>query len=187
MHEIFFYKMNLLDQYNVPVSELDEKEISFKFKVSDNFFSVYENSEIKGGNIDVVLKICKINEILNLNFKVKGSVKIICDRCLEEFDQKISFSDSIFVESGDETNFDSEGENVILSREANEINVSQFIYEFAHFALPFTRFHPVDKSGISGCNPEMLEILNKHKVQKKEDIADPRWEKLAEIKKSNVK
>ena len=124
---------------------------------------------------------------MDLNINICGKLKIVCDRCLEEYYEQISFADSINVEFGDETNFDTDKDYVILDRNENEINIAQFIYEFANFALPLAHYHPNDKNGNPGCNPEMLKALKKYSNIKKTKEADPRWEKLKEIKNNNVK
>jgi uncharacterized protein len=187
LREIFLSKLKVLNQYIVAFNGLDNADYDFDFKVKDEFFTCFENSEIKGGELDVKLILTKKPHSLELNISIKGKVKIICDRCLEEFTEKIKFSDSIPVEFGEVTNFDTDEDFVILSKSENEINISQFIYEFAHFALPFTRTHHNDKSGKSGCNPEMLAIIEKLRPKNEDVEADPRWAKLAEIKNNNVK
>ena len=187
MREIFLAKLKVFNQYIVAFNGLDNSDYDFDFKVKDEFFSCFEASEIKGGDLTVKLILTKKPHSLELQISLKGKVRIICDRCLEEFEEKIKFSDTIMVEFGEQTNFDTDEDYVILSKSENEINISQFIYEFAHFALPFTRIHHNDKTGKSGCNPEMLAILEKHRATKEEKTADPRWEKLAEIKNNIVK
>lgn len=187
MREIFLAILKILNQYIVPFNGLDNADYNFDFSVSDEFFSCFENSEIKGGDLTVNLILTKNAHSLELNISLKGKVRIVCDRCLDEFDEQIKFSDKISVEFGEETNFDTDEDFVILSKSENEINISQFIYEFANFALPFTRYHHADKKGNPGCDPAMLEILEKHRYKNEEKIADPRWAKLAEIKNNNVK
>ncbi len=179
--------MKLLSQYTVPFNGLDNKDYDFDFTVSDEFFACFENSEIKGGDVDVKLILTKKTHSLELDISVSGKVRIECDRCLDEYYEDIDFSNKIMVEFGEETNFDTDDDFVLLKKGENEINISQFIYEFCHFALPFTRYHHDDENGNSGCNPEMLAILDKHRTTNKQETADPRWAKLTEIKNNNVK
>ncbi len=61
------------------------------------------------------------------------------------------------------------------------MDISQFIYEFAHFALPVKHFHPNDENGDPMCNEDMLNILDDHAVVE-EEVIDSRWEKLLELK-----
>jgi uncharacterized metal-binding protein YceD (DUF177 family) len=178
--------MKVLDQYIVHFNGLDNKDYEFDFAVGDDFFACFENSEVKGGDLDVKLILTKKTHSLELEISLAGRVKVLCDRCLEEYYEDIDFCDFIQVEFGDETNFDTDEDYVTLSKDENSINISQFIYEFAHFALPFVRFHADDENGNPGCNPQMLELIQKHSSVEPENIADPRWAKLQEIK-NNVK
>jgi uncharacterized metal-binding protein YceD (DUF177 family) len=176
--------MDCLDQYIIPFSGLDnDKEYNYSFIVEDSFFSNFEKSEIKGGDINVDVTLFKKPTSINIKIKLKGVVSIICDRCLDAYKQDIKFEDLILVVLSNETNFDTNEDFVTLDQNSGEINISQFIYEFAHFALPFTHYHPIDKNGNSTCNPEMLKILNDHSVKEPDnEIVDARWAKLIEIK-----
>ncbi|PLX09439.1 MAG: hypothetical protein C0596_02575 [Marinilabiliales bacterium] len=174
--------MNYLSQYIVQFHGLDKNEHRFNFTVNDEFFEYFEDGIIKGGDFDVIMILIKKTGSLHLNISLKGSVQIVCDRCLELYKQDIDFEDTVSVEFGDETNFDTNSECVILDKNKSEINISQFIYEFANFALPLQHYHPDDENGNSGCNVEMLELLNKHLI-KEEEKTDPRWDALKELKK----
>ena len=177
--------MNYLSQYIVPFNGLDNKENQFDFVVTDEFFDCFEENTIKGGNIDVSLLLLKKSNSLHLKIHLKGSVKLICDRCLELYEQSIDFMDTIVAEYGEETNFDTNSESVTLEKGKTEINIAQFIYEFAHFGLPLQHYHPDTELGQPGCSKEMLDILNQHLVDEEQEVIDPRWEKLKEIKKDN--
>ncbi len=164
--------MKSLAQYTVQFNGLDNKDYNYNFIVSDEFFTYFENSEIKGANLDVRLILTKHSDSLELDIELKGKVKIICDRCLDEYFEIINFRDIIEVKFGDETNFDTNEDYITIKKGENSINISQFIYEFAHFGLPLTHFHPQDNNGNSTCNPEMLKILERYSLseEKKEQI-----------------
>jgi uncharacterized metal-binding protein YceD (DUF177 family) len=175
--------MDYLSQYIVPFHDLNDKQHTFDFVVNNEFFNYFEEGIVKGGDIKVQLTVVKKTSGLHLSFSLSGFVKIICDRCLELYNQDINFEDSIFVEFGEETDFDTNRDVVILDKNTSEINISQFIYEFSNFALPLQHYHPDTADGKPGCNPEMLELLNKHLLKKEDQVIDPRWEKLKELKK----
>jgi uncharacterized protein len=111
------------------------------------FLSFLKKVKLSGGNVDIDLVLIKRANSLHLKLSLKGFVKLACDRCLDEYSQEIKISDTIVVEFGEETNMDSDSDIVILSRAETEINISQFIYEYAHFALPLSRLHPLDNVG----------------------------------------
>lgn len=181
--------METENRYVILLDGLEEKEYSFSFKADDAFFQSYEKSEIKGGLVDVKVTLLKKKSSLLLNFDLSGTVKLICDRCLDIYDQPISISDDILVNYGEETNFDTNSDAVTLSRDANSLDVSTFIYEYSHFALPIAHYHPEDADGNPTCNPEMVDLLNKYKVDETNkdtnNAIDPRWEALRELKNNN--
>ena len=56
------------------------------------------------------------------------------------------------------------------------------MYEYVATALPIRHVHPDDENGLSTCDSEMLNLLDK--MQQKDDDEkeiDPRWEKLKEL------
>jgi uncharacterized metal-binding protein YceD (DUF177 family) len=176
------------NQYIIPLDGLGEREYSFGFKADDTFFQSYESGEIKGGEVDVKVTLLKKKTSLLLNFDLSGTVKLTCDRCLEIYNQPIEINDEILVNYGDETNFDTNSDAVTLSRDANSIDVSSFIYEYSHFALPIAHYHPDDADGNPTCNQKMMDLIDKYKVddtEKTEDAIDPRWEALRELKNNN--
>ena len=177
------------NRYEILLDGLDEKEYTFEMKADDSFFQSYEKSEIKGGLVDVKITLLKKKNSLMLNFDLSGTVKLICDRCLDIYEQPIAISDDVLVNYGDETNFDTNSDAVTLSRDANSIDVSSFIYEYSHFALPIAHYHPEDADGNPTCNKKMMDLLGKYKVdeteKKSEDAIDPRWEALRELKNNN--
>jgi len=181
--------MELVNQHIIPLDGLEEREYKFTFKADDAFFQSYEGSEIKGGEVEVKVTLLKKKSSMLLNFDLSGTVKLTCDRCLELYDQPIAISDDVLVNYGDETNFDTNSDAVTLSRDANELDISSFIYEYSHFALPIAHYHPDDADGNPTCNSRMMDLLDKYKVEetevKTEDAIDPRWEALRELKNSN--
>ena len=176
------------NQYIIPLDGLAEKEYTFAFKADDAFFQSHEGGEIKGGEVDVKVTLLKKKTSMLMNFDLSGTVKLTCDRCLELYNQPIEISDEILVNYGDETNFDTNSDAVTLSRDANSIDVSSFIDEYSHFALPIAHYHPEDADGNPTCDPKMIDLIDKYKVEeteKTEDAIDPRWEALRELKNNN--
>lgn len=171
--------MEFLGEYIIKFSSLqNHKEYLFDFIVNDDFFADNKHSSISGANVNVAVILVKSKEALVLDIKVSGLLKVTCSRCLENYSQKILFRDKIVANFDEETNFDSDN-TVSLSNKVDEINISQFIYEFCDFALPICCSHAVDEFGNSDCNKEMLEIIEKHKVN--ENKIDPRWEQLKQF------
>ena len=173
----FFRIMGWRTKYNVEFKGLKEGLHEFGFEVRDAFFEHFKQGLVSVGNIDVKVKLEKRSSFLKLFFKLNGWVELTCDRCLENYRQKIKHKSELFVKFGED---DYEDDEIIwILPEEHHINLAQLIYEYIVLSIPIRHVHP-DKKGVSGCNLEMLEELKKyeHKEAEKEQITDPRWAAL---------
>jgi len=174
-----FIKMDSLIQFNIPVSGLKDKVHLFDFKLGKSFFQCFSKSPIKDGNIEVQLEFDKRPELYVLTFDIKGTVKAICDRCLEEFDLPLHESQSLLVK------FDKleheEAEVVYILEGTKKLNVAKYIYEFVNLATPLIKTH--DKAG-EECKKDMLSYLSDYRQEKVKAAQNPVWSAL---KKFDVK
>ena len=166
------------ETFTIPFKGLKEGRYDFDFKVDDEFFEKFEESEIKEGTLLAVVKMDKRTSHLDLLVKVTGAAVISCDRCLEMFSYPISCENRIDVKFG-EDNSSGDADVIYLSTDEHELDLRQHIYEFIHLALPIRRVHPIDKNGKIGCNPQMIEKLKELLIDEdKQNNTDPRWDEL---------
>lgn len=176
--------MKDLKKYVIPFAGLKEGRHEFEFDVDDSFFDQFDSSEIKKGKLGVSVELIKSQQVLEMGFYINGFVKTICDRCLDEFDLPVTYNGKLFFKFGEES-YELTDEIIILSASEHEINISQFIYEFIHLALPYRRIHP-DINGISGCNAMMIQKLESLKMNEvNRNNYSPSWDKLKEITDKN--
>lgn len=170
--------MKKLQEYLIPFSTLREGLHEFVFEVDNRFFENFENPDIKGGNLKVNVSVQKNTTFFELGFHISGTIKIICDRCLDEFDSVVQTVEILFVRFGED--FTELQDNVIIiPREEKSINVAQYIYEYSALKIPIKKIHP-DKDGKSLCNPEMLKILNKYSIVSNEN-KNTIWDSLKDL------
>jgi len=153
----------------------------FVFDVDKRFFDDFEGSEIKEGKINVFVNLAKTANFLELSFRLKGSVLMTCDRCLDEFELPIEYLTKLYVKFGDATDVQDD-EIIMLPYSESELDIKQFIYEYVHLSLPYKRVHPNDKKGKSTCNAEMLKKLGEYSV--KEHTETP-WDDLKKLMNKN--
>jgi uncharacterized protein len=170
-----------LRKYVIPFTGLKDGKHTFNFIIDDRFFEAFEGSEVKNGNVDVVIELNKTPRFLELHFNLEGKVRVMCDRCLDMFDLAVEFRETLYFRFGEESYEQSENV-IILSPKEYEIDVAQYLYEFVHLALPYQKIHP-EMNGKSGCNKRMIEKLNELRVEQQK--TDPRWEQLKEISDKN--
>jgi uncharacterized metal-binding protein YceD (DUF177 family) len=173
-----------LRKYVIPFAGLKEGRHEFEFDVDDSFFDQFDSSEIKKGKMGVNVVLMKNQQVLELSFDIKGLVKTVCDRCLDEFDFPLSYQGKLFFKFG-EKSYELTDEIIILSPSEHEINISQFIYEFIHLALPYRRIHPnIDEA--SSCNAVMIQKLEEFRTDDiKKANYNPSWDKLKDITDKN--
>lgn len=178
--------MKTLNSYIINYSSLKNGNHTFDFHIDNEFFTFFENSEIKIGEIDVAVNMLKANDFLQLGFSIKGIVNTICDRCLENFDMQIEGNYELIVKFG-ETFEEVDEETIIIPRNEYELNVSQYIYEFIHLCLPLAKTHEEYSIDGSKCNEEMVKKLEEYMIRNVEEDklenknTDPRWDILKNI------
>ena len=174
------------ESYAVRISGLGEGDHDFSFELDQQFFALFEHSEVESGRIRAGVVLEKKHGFMALRFTLQGEVEVVCDRCLEPFPTEINSTQVLFVRTG-EVPGEIEDDVLIIGKDDHEIDVGQFLYEFIILALPFKKVHPEDDRGNSLCNPEMLTKLKAHKLKEKDqyDQTDPRWDVLKGIIEKN--
>lgn len=179
--------MKTLNSYIINFSSLKSGNHTFDFHVDNEFFTFFEESEIKIGEINVTVKMLKANDFLQLEFLIEGIVNTICDRCLDSFDMQIEGSYELIVKFG-EAFEEIDEETIIIPRNEYELNVSQFIYEYIHLSLPLTKTHEEYSIDGSQCNEEMVKKIEEylvhnagHDKEEENKNTDPRWDILKNI------
>ena len=120
--------------------------------------------------------------MLEFDISIKGSVQVVCDRCLELFNLPTTFKGVLFAKIGSSEE-ESNDEIIFLTEEDYEVNLAQYLYESVCLSLPLKRYHGLSGTKASDCDEEMLQkmIATNENDSTDEDI-DPRWEKLKNLK-----
>ena len=167
--------------YTIPLSGLKEGLHLFDFEIENEFFESFEESEIKEGRLNAHVDMEKRSSHLDLLISITGTVKISCDRCLEEFPWPLECRNRLLVKLGKSIS-DDDPDILSLPSDEHELDLMQHFYEYIHLALPIKRVHPDDKNGKSGCDPVMLEKLKELLVDDDDDKPnDPRWDDLKKL------
>jgi uncharacterized metal-binding protein YceD (DUF177 family) len=174
-----------LQQYRIPFTGLKPGRHHFGFEVNDRFFSEFEYSLVKNGELKVELEMDKQETMLILNFHIKGNIFLTCDLCLSGFPLGIDIAERQIAKFSNDADLEDDTEEIIvLSKNEHEIDVSTLIYEYINLAVPYIH-RCEDEGNTEWCDNEMIEKLRSLAVQKEKDqLADPRWEALKKIKKN---
>jgi uncharacterized protein len=170
--------VNRLKEYNIQFVGLEPGNHQFEYEVKDSFFEHFEFSQIQHGDIKVTVSLEKMERMMIFDIGIEGDVLVTCDRCTNEFKLTLSDSQRLIVKLGAE--YLEESEDVVVIPETDyQFDLSSYIYEFIHLALPARILHPDDENGSSTCDPEMLRLLE---TLTPSETVDPRWEALKKLK-----
>ncbi len=167
--------MEKKSEFLIPVSGLALGSHSYQFEINDDFFADKEYSEIQQGKVSVSLDVDRQETMLTLRFDIKGTVRVACDRCAEEFDLPIESQQEFFIKLGTE-NAEESDDVAVVEADAHDFDVSSLIYEYIILAVPMYRVHPEGQ-----CDPEVIAMLNAPAAQPDEETIDPRWAALKDI------
>ncbi|MBE0650906.1 MAG: DUF177 domain-containing protein [Bacteroidales bacterium] len=170
--------MNKNSELIIPIKGLSIGNHHYDFVISDSFFESFEPLNIREGKVDLLLELEKESSLMSFLFHFNGSVKLMCDRCLEDYDQPVEGNFRLIVKYGEE--FQEISDEIIeIPFTEHRIDLSQYIYEYIQLMLPMKHVHPDDELGNSTCKSEMLEKLN----ELSKPATDPRWDALLKLKK----
>lgn len=177
--------MGNIQKYRIVYQGLSEGVHEFDFDVDNSFFESLEYSDIKKGDLKVNIVLNKKSTFLELDFQINGNVELLCDRCLDDYNQPIEYEGKLYVKFS-EAGEDLADDVITLSPSEYELDLSHYIYESISLSIPLKRVHPDDEDGNVTCDPKMLEKLKNFKIDEPaDDNIDPRWEDLRNLMANN--
>ena len=180
--------MNRLNAYNIDIFKLSNATHNYDFEVSPSFFEAFEDSLVTDGQVEVIVVLRKSDTMIETNIRMKGSVKLTCDRSAEVYDHVLETGNNIIFKYGDDWKELSD-EIITVPRGVQRINLAQYIYEFIGLAVPMKRLHPrFEQDEVEDAETNEM-VYSSFDEKEEEDNSstteevDPRWAKLKEIKK----
>jgi uncharacterized metal-binding protein YceD (DUF177 family) len=165
-------------QYIVKFAGLPVGSHEFEFNVNGAFFEQFNDSEITKADLNVVIVLLKQNHMMQMQFKINGTVNLSCDRCLTDYDFPIETSEELVVRTGNPD--ESTDEIMVVNENAGQADVSHYVYEYVMLALPSRRV-PCEIDEDFECDYDTLNKLNENSVQE-EEKTNPMWDKLNKLK-----
>lgn len=160
------------NNYTIPLASLPFGHSGYQYVIDDSFFSVRDYSEVKMGRINLNLDVEKLETMFILTLKFEGKVVLQCDRCGDDYEQKIESSAEIFLKYGVGCS-DEDEDVIIITKNDSDFNLSDLIYEYIILSLPIHRTHDDE----SLCNQEALEKLQSYSSDEEEveKNDNPEW------------
>ena len=160
--------MKALKEFNINFGNLKIGVHEYDFDINDVFFKEFEYSLIQFAEVKAKVKLDKKKEtMLSLTISLEGQINVECDRCLDEFPLPFKNEHHIYVKLSDKDLTDGveDEELIILSQDANELDLATILYELITIEIPIKKVcADVGKE----CNPEMLARISNYDPETKE-------------------
>lgn len=166
---------------SINIVGLDLKAHHFDFDLDDRFLEEYGQGYLPGGHFNVAILLDKHETFIEADFKIKGSVRLTCDRSLEDFDHTIDLEKKMLFKYGDE-NEELTDEIAIISRDTTSLDLGQLVYEFISLAIPMKKLHPRFAQEENDDPAGKMVYSSSTDVESDDEQEDPMWEKLKKLK-----
>lgn len=172
--------------YSINIVGLSNNLHHFDYEFGDEFFREYGTNLIEKGHFRADVELNKHETFLEVDFKIKGTATLLCDRSLEPFDFPIKSSHKIVFKYGDKDE-EITDEIIMIHRDTVTLELGQYLYEFIGLDVPMKKLHPRFKD-----EEEAEDEASEGKIvyssgdstedDSGEDNIDPRWNILKKLK-----
>ena len=135
--------MSEKDHYIIDLKRLPVGRHEFDITLDDAFFKSLEKTEILGGQVEGKATLNLREEDYQLNIAVRGTVFVVCDRCLDPMPLEIDANDELMNDEPEAPN--------------DEIDLSWLAYEIVSINIPIVHCHQAGE-----CNKQMELLLHDH-------------------------
>ena len=169
--------------FDLNIARLADKTHEFAFELGPEFFARFDQQLIQTGHLHVDLELIKTERLLTLNFDIKGSVGLTCDRSLDEFDQPLHVREQLLVRYGDEAaELD---DNVLqITPDTQTLPLAQHLFDYIGLALPMKKLHPRfqdEPDDNPAADSKLIFTTRGADDDDSDDDTDPRWNALRNL------
>ncbi|MBW8050850.1 MAG: DUF177 domain-containing protein [Cytophagales bacterium] len=168
--------MKTIEEYNINVLQHSNQQHHYYYDIDNSFFENFEQDLLEKGGLSVDVSLTKTETLIELNFSIKGTVELYCDRSLELFDHSISINKNLILKY-DEKNEELTDEIITIRRDTERINIAQYIYDFIMIAIPMKKIHPKFLDEYKDTRNDTLLIYSSNN----ESENDSRWDVLQKL------
>ena len=143
-----FCVMSEKDHYIIDLKRLPVGRHSFDITLDDAFFKSLEKTEVLSGKVEAKATLNLREEDYQLNIAVRGTVFVVCDRCLDPMPLEINDEQEIW--SDEEENDQSPMSN-------HQLDLTWLAYEIVSINIPIVHSHQAGE-----CNKHMELLLHDH-------------------------
>ncbi len=179
--------MGKLKEFNIAFSGLKTGFHHFELSAGKSFFREYKALAIEEGDLNVLLELEKQERMLIFTIDIRGSIELVCDRCLELFQHPVDIHKTLYVklQNGIEQLTEESEDVLLLPDTESDFDIGHYVYEFISLAIPIKKSHGYNEAGESLCNHDMIALLEQQKNDakgKQKNETDPRWDALKKLR-----
>lgn len=168
--------------FDINIHGLETKTYEYDFEGDDSFFSIFEQEILEGGSFRAKVFLEKTTTLVRLNFEINARLKLICDRCLEPFEEDFKITETHIYKFGHKTEEISD-EMDMIPFGTPKINVAELIFDFILLQVPIKKLHPRFREEVAGSEDGVMVYQDQDFEQENESKeTDPRWAALLNIK-----
>jgi len=130
-------------QFDLPIARLSLKTHQFAFELGRAFFEQFDpqGEFIADGNLHADVTLTKTERLITIASHITGTVRLTCDRSLDEYDQPLDIDNQLLVRYGDEPK-ELDDDVLQVTPDTLILNIAQHLYDYIGLALPMKKLHP---------------------------------------------
>jgi uncharacterized metal-binding protein YceD (DUF177 family) len=132
---------SILNTFKIDIFRLENKQYLHEFEGNNDFFNALDQNLIEKGNFEANIVLNKNETMIQMMYKITGSVELTCDRSLDLFDFPVNITQKMILKFSDH-NEEITDELVLIDRNTQYINVAQDIFDFIGLQIPIKKLHP---------------------------------------------
>ena len=171
-------------QFNLPIAHLALKTHYFEYELGRDFFAEFDpkGELIADGSLHADVELIKTDRLLTFHFHIEGTVRLTCDRSLDEFDQPLNLNNTLLVRYGDEAK-ELDDDVLQITPETQTLPLAQHLYDYIGLALPMKKLHPrfQNEPDENPAAETKLIFSTRPADGTADDEEDPRWAALKNL------
>jgi len=172
--------MKATKKYNINILNLNNQQYHYQYDINSSFFDSFMQDLLQNGDLTANILLTKTENLTTINFSIKGTVELCCDRSLELFDHPINVNKNLIIKYGLK-NEELTDEIISIKRNTTSINIAKYLYDYIMLAIPMKKIHPKFLDQYKDTSNETLLIYSSYNETENEVEIDSRWDALQKL------
>ena len=172
--------------FDLPIARLSLKTHQFAFELDRAFFEEFDpqGEFIAEGDLHADVTLIKTERVITINSHIVGTVRLTCDRSLDEYDHPLDVENQLLVRYGDEPK-ELDDDVLQVTPETLTLNLAQHLYDYIGLALPMKKLHPRFQNEADDDPDAATKLIFSTRPAGEspddDEPADPRWAALKNL------